>query len=164
MRGVWGAQAVKHLPSAQVMISEPQGGAPHQVLSGQSVTFFLSLCHFLPAHSFSLSLSPSRKWINCFKKKNLPCEILPQPWLFFQQNLCFYSPFHTTQRSVDLASVQSPHPIPSRPWGTGHSLLPSGSTMNCGQCTLRTNAECQAHAHDQTPSRQQDMNYHLPWQ
>lgn len=43
-------------------------------------------------------------------------------------------------------------------------LALNDSTIICGKCNLRTNSECQDHALGPTPSWQQDMNHHLPWQ
>ena len=74
--GAWVAQLVKHLPSAQVMISQFVGLSPASgsVLTAQSlepasdsVSPSLSLCSS-PAHALSLSLSPPEINENIKKK------------------------------------------------------------------------------------------------
>ena len=55
MRDTWVAQSVKHLPSAQVMISESWDRAPHGAPYPAGVCFSLSLC-LPPPHLCSLSL------------------------------------------------------------------------------------------------------------
>ena len=66
-RGAWVAQLVKHLTSAQVMISQFMGSSPTSgfVLTAQSLepaldSVSLALCSF-PTHTLSPSFSLSKK-------------------------------------------------------------------------------------------------------
>ena len=57
MWDIWVAQSVKHLPSAQVKITESQDGAPHWAPSS-AMSLLLPLPLPLPPAMLSLSLSP----------------------------------------------------------------------------------------------------------